>query len=359
LLAAAFLLEVLPVSCPRDGNDVAAAYEYPRDRNLRRRHALALGDLLHAVGEPHVALEVGAREPRVTLPKIVVLQLVRRAEAAGEEAAAERAVRDEPDAELAQRVEDLALGIASPQRILRLQRGDGMNGVRATDCLRGCLREAEVAHLAGGDELCHRTDGLLDGRLRVDTVLVVEVDVVRAEPLQRPVDRRTDVLGPSVRTTVAEGADELRGEDETVAPALDRPADELFVRAAAVELGRVEERDPELERPVDGGNRLLVVAPAVERRHAHAPEPLLGDDESLSQRPRLHHRRLYCAAPMAVPKRRQSSSRRDKRRATHAIEAPKVNVCPNCGQPKRPHHACANCGTYKGREVEPLRIDAP
>jgi large subunit ribosomal protein L32 len=62
---------------------------------------------------------------------------------------------------------------------------------------------------------------------------------------------------------------------------------------------------------------------------------------------------------MAVPTRRQSSARRDKRRATHAIEAPKVNVCPNCGQPKRPHHACANCGTYKGREVEPLRIDAP
>jgi large subunit ribosomal protein L32 len=62
---------------------------------------------------------------------------------------------------------------------------------------------------------------------------------------------------------------------------------------------------------------------------------------------------------MAVPKRKTSQSRRDKRRATHAISAPRVNTCANCGQPKRPHHMCLTCGTYKGREIEPLRTAAP
>jgi large subunit ribosomal protein L32 len=62
---------------------------------------------------------------------------------------------------------------------------------------------------------------------------------------------------------------------------------------------------------------------------------------------------------MAVPKQKTSKSRRDKRRATHAIDAPRVNVCPNCNHPKRPHHVCPNCGTYKGREVEPLRLPVP
>ncbi len=62
---------------------------------------------------------------------------------------------------------------------------------------------------------------------------------------------------------------------------------------------------------------------------------------------------------MAVPKRKTSKSRRDKRRAQYTIEAPRVNACPQCGSPKRPHRVCPTCGTYKGREVEALRIDAP
>ena len=48
---------------------------------------------------------------------------------------------------------------------------------------------------------------------------------------------------------------------------------------------------------------------------------------------------------MAVPKRKTSKSRRDKRRATHAIEAPRVNTCPQCGSPKRAHRICPTCGT--------------
>jgi len=62
---------------------------------------------------------------------------------------------------------------------------------------------------------------------------------------------------------------------------------------------------------------------------------------------------------MAVPKRKTSRSRRDKRRAQHGIAVPPVQVCPTCRQPKRPHRVCPNCKTYKGRDVEPLRIDAP
>ena len=62
---------------------------------------------------------------------------------------------------------------------------------------------------------------------------------------------------------------------------------------------------------------------------------------------------------MAVPKRKTSKARRDKRRATHSIEAPRVNTCPQCGSPKRAHRVCPTCGTYKGREVEPLRLQAP
>jgi large subunit ribosomal protein L32 len=67
----------------------------------------------------------------------------------------------------------------------------------------------------------------------------------------------------------------------------------------------------------------------------------------------------YTAASMAVPKKKTSKARRDKRRAQHGIEAPRLNVCPQCGSPKRPHRMCPRCHTYRGRDVEPLRTNAP
>jgi large subunit ribosomal protein L32 len=64
---------------------------------------------------------------------------------------------------------------------------------------------------------------------------------------------------------------------------------------------------------------------------------------------------------MAVPKKRTSRTRRDKRRATHKVSAPRLNECPRCHSPRLPHRVCPVCGTYAGREVIPhvLGADAP
>ena len=55
---------------------------------------------------------------------------------------------------------------------------------------------------------------------------------------------------------------------------------------------------------------------------------------------------------MAVPARRISKTRRDKRRSNvWKLEAPNLVVCPKCGEYKRPHRVCLACGQYNGREV--------
>jgi len=54
---------------------------------------------------------------------------------------------------------------------------------------------------------------------------------------------------------------------------------------------------------------------------------------------------------MANPKRKSSKSRRDKRRTHKKLSIPNLILCPECHEPKLPHHVCLNCGTYKGREV--------
>ncbi len=55
---------------------------------------------------------------------------------------------------------------------------------------------------------------------------------------------------------------------------------------------------------------------------------------------------------MAVPKRKTSKARRDKRRNNvWKITAPALVKCPKCGEYKRPHRLCTACGYYGDREV--------
>ena len=55
---------------------------------------------------------------------------------------------------------------------------------------------------------------------------------------------------------------------------------------------------------------------------------------------------------MAVPKRKVSQARRDKRRSqVWKLSAPAFSRCTNCGELKAPHCVCGNWGYYKGKEV--------
>ena len=56
---------------------------------------------------------------------------------------------------------------------------------------------------------------------------------------------------------------------------------------------------------------------------------------------------------MANPKRKISRSKRDKRRAhwMNKLDSPNFSECPNCGETKLGHRACAHCGYYKGQQV--------
>lgn len=59
---------------------------------------------------------------------------------------------------------------------------------------------------------------------------------------------------------------------------------------------------------------------------------------------------------MAVPKRKVSKARRDKRRANWKLSVPGMVKCPQCGELKMGHRVCPSCGYYKGREV--VKVEA-
>ena len=133
-----------------------------------------------------------------------------------------------------------------------------------------------MADLAGLDQLGHRADGVLDRHCRVDTMLVVQVDVVGLQARQRSVTGGPDVLGPAVDadpgSVEAPLVPELGGDHYLVPPPGDRLADKDFIRERAVHVGGVEEIAAELQGPVNRRDGLSLVAGAVELRHAHAPE---------------------------------------------------------------------------------------
>lgn len=54
---------------------------------------------------------------------------------------------------------------------------------------------------------------------------------------------------------------------------------------------------------------------------------------------------------MAVPKRKTSRSKRDKRRANWKAKTATLSECPQCHKEKLAHHVCLECGYYDGSLV--------
>ncbi|MBQ8254209.1 MAG: 50S ribosomal protein L32 [Clostridia bacterium] len=61
---------------------------------------------------------------------------------------------------------------------------------------------------------------------------------------------------------------------------------------------------------------------------------------------------------MAVPKRKTSKARRDKRRSsTWKLTLPGMTTCPKCGEVVLRHRVCKACGTYAGKEIVAVEND--
>jgi hypothetical protein len=120
-----------------------------------------------------------------------------------------------------------------------------VDGVGAADRLDPCLGQADAADLALGDQFGEGADGVLDGCVGVDAVLVVQIDVVRAEPFEGAFECGADVRRAAVKHAGAAAGvrdqAELGRQYDLGAAALQRPADEFLVGERPVGFGGVDE----------------------------------------------------------------------------------------------------------------------
>ena len=138
------------------------------------------------------------------------------------------------------------------------------------------------------DQLPDRSGHVLDRDGRIDAVLVEEVDVVGAEPTQRPLDGALDRVGatvePASRRVTGEIEAELACDHDLIAQRFECLADELFVRVRAIDLGGVEEGDTLLDRVADQPDPFLLGREGWEGlAEAHAAKADLRDLKTLAE----------------------------------------------------------------------------
>src|SRR5687767_7504328 len=101
-----------------------------------------------------------------------------------------------------------------------------MHAMRAPDRLRRRLGQPDKADLPGLYEIRHRTDRLFDRHGTIDPMLIVQVNDVGVEPLERRIARCAHVLGTAVLalplSVGTAHVAEFGGEHKTVSLPLDR-----------------------------------------------------------------------------------------------------------------------------------------
>ncbi len=182
--------------------------------------------------------------------------------AAGQDAARERAPRNDADAfGLAEGIH-LPLFLAVEEVIVVLhghEAGPAVgigNGQHLRELPREHRRRPDVERLALAHDVVERLKRFLHRRMRVEAMNLVEIDVVGLQPAQAFVDGVLDMLARKAALVgiVAHGVEDFRGDDEPVArrsEVLQRATDNLFAHAERVDVGRVEKVDASFQRALD------------------------------------------------------------------------------------------------------------
>jgi hypothetical protein len=149
----------------------------------------------------------------------------------------------------------------------------------APDRLPPGFRQPEVPDLAIPDQVLDRARDVLDRHVRVDAVLVEQIDAVGLQPLERGLGDLLDVLRPAVQAALLaririDIEAELGRDHDLLAHRRERLAHQLLVRERTVDFGGVEKRDAALDGRTDQRDSLLLIDwRTVAEAQSHAAEP--------------------------------------------------------------------------------------
>ena len=187
---------------PMSAHDVVACGQAPRRGELRRARTAFRREPAQPFDQRQILRQVLGIEARLAQAGILGKARPLRSRPLNKPAA-QHAISDDADAALAHRRQDRFLDAARHQRIFDLQRRDRMHRAGARDGRGRYFGQADMADMAGADQIRERAHRLLDRHLGIEARRLIEIDMIGAEPGQAVGER---ALAPAGARVIADAA---------------------------------------------------------------------------------------------------------------------------------------------------------
>src|SRR5581483_5731723 len=174
--ATEILFEAVKLRSSWDRHNPRLLGEQPRQRNLRLGRLLLFCNPAQLIHHRLVCLSRFDGKTWNDITKVCLFELCLIGDCASQETLAERAERNETDAKFFQGRKDFRFWLSPPERILALQRGYRLYCMSPANARRACFRHTEMSNLALLDEVLHGARDILDWDVRVDAMLIEQVD---------------------------------------------------------------------------------------------------------------------------------------------------------------------------------------
>src|SRR5437016_2455263 len=133
--------------------------------------------LLNDFREFEILLEIFTLKTWIFPAPVRLGEIVHALDFSGQESASDRAVGDQSNSQLTERGQYFFLHTARPQRIFGLNGAHRMDLVSPPDDSGTDFGQTDISHLALLHQIGHCAGGVLNRRVRIETVLVIKINV--------------------------------------------------------------------------------------------------------------------------------------------------------------------------------------
>src|SRR5215813_1927187 len=169
---------------PWDWNNPRLLGKKPGEGYLSRCRSLPFCGLAKQVNQGLIRFPSLRRKAREDVSEVGTVERSGFVHLPSEEALAERAVGNEADSEFLECRQYFRFRTSRPQRVFALDRSDRLDCMCASNRPRSCFRKAEVFHLTFLNQVLHRSRHVFNWRVRVNTVLIKQVNGLDLESLE-------------------------------------------------------------------------------------------------------------------------------------------------------------------------------